>query len=391
MASLTSVSTCPHVSLMSSPSPCRTSLKASQVSSIKINSTQPSSRFSLSSSSSSWKHTFVTKASVEVENDAAPIESNEEVTTVANQETVPNAEATPVVEKRRPSTVRRRKITVPTEELEPGKQYQGKVRSVQSFGAFVDFGAFTDGLVHISELSNGFVAKVEDIVTVGAEVTVRVKDVDVANNRIALTMRDREAEAAAAAAAGESGSRADRSNRSSGNEDDFSEGGRPARKIAGRGRRSSKDDQKVNHNHKKGQVVKGVVKNLTAYGCFIDLGEGVEGLLHNEESSGITLSTGEEVKVKILKVEKNRISLTIREEVDLTAFNESLSGEKLVVESADSSKAGNPFVLAFRQANLVPETFVDETTVGDAFIAGIEKAVTIEAIVEEVKVEAPAE
>lgn len=339
------------------------------------------------------------RASVEVESEASAAELVEESTAVLEQETVPAAETTPAVERRRrPAVVKRRNITVPTEELEIGKEYTGRVRSVQSFGAFVDFGAFTDGLVHISELTNGFVAKVEDVVTVGAEVTVRVKFVDVTKSRIALTMRDREAEQAAAAASGETSESRPRRSRSSADDgrDDTSEGGRPARKIAGRGRRTSRDDQKVNHNFKKGQEVKGIVKNLTSYGCFIDLGNGVEGLLHNAESSGNTLNTGEEVEVKILKVEKNRISLTMRKEVDLSAFNESLSGNKVEAESSIAGKALNPFVLAFRRANLIPETFENEVSEVDDFTAEVENVTsaedtlegqTKEVVLEEVEVE----
>lgn len=65
----------------------------------------------------------------------------------------------------------------------------GKVVDVQEFGAFVDVGAPTDGLVHISEISTEHVAKVSDRVNVGDEVQVRVTQVDTRRARISLSMK----------------------------------------------------------------------------------------------------------------------------------------------------------------------------------------------------------
>jgi elongation factor Ts len=85
-------------------------------------------------------------------------------------------------------------VTVQKEELIQGAVFTGKVRAVQAYGAFVDIGAFTDGLVHISQLSSNYVRQVQDVVSVGQEVTVRVIDIDEMAGRIGLTMRDKEAE-----------------------------------------------------------------------------------------------------------------------------------------------------------------------------------------------------
>ena len=54
-------------------------------------------------------------------------------------------------------------------------------------------GARTDGLIHISELKDGFVEEVESVVKVGDAVTARVKDVDVEKGRISLTLKSEQA------------------------------------------------------------------------------------------------------------------------------------------------------------------------------------------------------
>lgn len=75
------------------------------------------------------------------------------------------------------------------EDLVPGMELQGTVRNVIDFGAFVDIGIKNDGLVHISQLSNGYVKHPMDVVSVGDNVTVWVMNVDVKKGRVGLTMR----------------------------------------------------------------------------------------------------------------------------------------------------------------------------------------------------------
>lgn len=65
-----------------------------------------------------------------------------------------------------------------TEEIQIGKTYTGKVLSTKEYGAFVEVLPGQDGLVHISELSDGYVEKVDDVVKVGEEITVKVIGVD---------------------------------------------------------------------------------------------------------------------------------------------------------------------------------------------------------------------
>ncbi|MEZ5854320.1 MAG: Tex family protein [Hyphomicrobiaceae bacterium] len=74
-------------------------------------------------------------------------------------------------------------------DLKPGMKLEGVVTNVTNFGAFVDVGVHQDGLVHISEMADRFVRDPHEVVKAGDIVAVRVKEVDVARKRIALTMR----------------------------------------------------------------------------------------------------------------------------------------------------------------------------------------------------------
>jgi len=75
------------------------------------------------------------------------------------------------------------------EDLKPGMELKGTVRNVIDFGAFVDIGVKTDGLVHISQLSDRYVKHPTEVVSVGDIVTVWVLGVDEKRGRISLTMR----------------------------------------------------------------------------------------------------------------------------------------------------------------------------------------------------------
>ncbi|MDE2440812.1 MAG: S1 RNA-binding domain-containing protein, partial [Betaproteobacteria bacterium] len=66
---------------------------------------------------------------------------------------------------------------------------EGVVTNVAAFGAFVDIGVHQDGLVHVSALSNTFVKDPHDVVKAGQVVKVKVLEVDLQRQRIALTMR----------------------------------------------------------------------------------------------------------------------------------------------------------------------------------------------------------
>ena len=66
----------------------------------------------------------------------------------------------------------------------------GTVRNIIDFGAFVDIGVHQDGLIHISQLSNGYVKHPLDIVKIGQIVKVKVISVDVDKKKIGLSMKE---------------------------------------------------------------------------------------------------------------------------------------------------------------------------------------------------------
>ncbi|MBR3325349.1 MAG: polyribonucleotide nucleotidyltransferase [Clostridia bacterium] len=78
-----------------------------------------------------------------------------------------------------------------TREIEVGKIYEGVVTRVASFGAFVNLGGDKEGLLHISKISNKRVNNVEDVLSVGDEIKVKVTNID-QQGKIDLNMRDLE-------------------------------------------------------------------------------------------------------------------------------------------------------------------------------------------------------
>jgi len=74
-------------------------------------------------------------------------------------------------------------------DLREGMVLEGTVSNVAAFGAFVDLGVHQDGLVHVSQMSQKFVADAREVVKTGAIVKVLVLEVDAARKRISLSMR----------------------------------------------------------------------------------------------------------------------------------------------------------------------------------------------------------
>jgi polyribonucleotide nucleotidyltransferase len=91
-----------------------------------------------------------------------------------------------------------------TEEVKVGKVYEGRVSSIKEFGAFIEIMPGRDGLCHISELSDGYVSRVEDVCKVGDILRVKVISID-DQDRVKLSrkvlLREENPEAAAAEAA----------------------------------------------------------------------------------------------------------------------------------------------------------------------------------------------
>jgi ribosomal protein S1 len=171
------------------------------------------------------------------------------------------------------------------QDLVPGLELSGKVKSITTYGAFINIGVGRDGLVHISELADTRVDKVEDVVSVGQDVTVRVIDVDLSKNRISLTMRT---------------------------------GERPARTER---RRRPEVNQAALNALSVGSTVEGVVKSITPIGAFVDIGVGKDGLVHISELSNtrvakvedaVSINQGYTFKVIDIDANNGRISLSLR-------------------------------------------------------------------------------
>ncbi|PPD95977.1 hypothetical protein GOBAR_DD07008 [Gossypium barbadense] len=261
-----------------------------------------------------------------------------------SEDTTSQPDSTPPTQSKRARPVRKSEMPpVKNEELIPGAMFTGKVRSIQPFGAFVDFGAFTDGLVHVSRLSNSFVKDVASVVSVGQEVQVRLVEVNTESGRISLSMRENN----------------DASKRLPRKDGPAStDKARSSRKNASKS--SSKKDFKSS-KFVKGQELDGTVKNLTRSGAFISLPEGEEGFLPQSEEAddglmsmmgNSSLQIGQEVKVHVLRITRGQVTLTMKKEEDDDKLDSQLS--QGVVYAAT-----NPFMLAFRK-NKEIAAFLDQ-------------------------------
>ncbi|XP_068653375.1 polyprotein of EF-Ts, chloroplastic-like [Aristolochia californica] len=253
----------------------------------------------------------------------------------------------PAAQSRRTRAVRKSEmLTVKNEELVPGASFTGKVRSIQPFGAFVDFGAFTDGLVHVSRMSDSFVKDVNSVVSIGQEVTVRIVEANMETGRISLTMR-------------ESDDITKLQQRKDGPPSSTTDKSRPTHRNATKSNQKREETQKTT-KFVKGQALDGTVKNLTRAGAFISLPEGEEGFLPtSEQSEGFgnimgssSLQIGDEVKVRILRINRGNVTLTMKKEENVDELNMMLNQGVVHV-------ATNPFALAFHE-NKDIEAFLEE-------------------------------
>lgn len=162
--------------------------------------------------------------------------------------------------------------------IKVGQELEGTVQRLTSFGAFVDIGGI-DGLVHISELAWHRVETPSEVVNEGDKVKVKVLKVDADTERVSLSIKATEES--------------------------------PWDKAAS--------------EIKIGDVVKGTVRRLVAFGAFVEIVPGVEGLVHISQiahrhiaSPGEVLKEGQEIEAKVLdvNVKDQRISLSIRELLD---------------------------------------------------------------------------
>lgn len=206
-------------------------------------------------------------------------------------------------------------------------------KRVQEYGCFVDFGARSDGLVHISELTNGFVENVSDVVAENQEVTVWIKSIDAEKGRFSLTMKPPPSEEEMQAFAAKEAER---------------EAKFQARKEQKKAAEAAMSKVKA---IKKGQQVEGVVKSIQPFGAFVEIQEGVEGLVHVTEMSEDYnvrpedfCTVGATVKVRILGVDGNKVKLSMKEKMDLKEMVEGIQVEAGagVLEFALKSKGVTP-------------------------------------------------
>ncbi|KAM1155471.1 hypothetical protein ACFX13_026953 [Malus domestica] len=234
---------------------------------------------------------------------------------------------------------------VKNEELVVGATFTGKVRSIQPFGAFIDFGAFTDGLVHVSQLSDGYVKDVGSVVSVGQEVKVTLVEANAETGRISLTMRERD-----------DGSKPQQRKDASAGSDRGGPGRRSGPKKGDR-----KNEVRKTTKFEKGRDLVGTVKNFGRAGAFISLPEGEEGFLPTSEEPDdgfanvmgeTSLQLGQEINVRVLRTTRGQVTLTMKKEEDILKSDSQVS--QGIIHTAT-----NPFVLAFRQ-NKDIASFLDE-------------------------------
>ncbi len=177
--------------------------------------------------------------------------------------------------------------------MEVGKQFTGKVKSMTSYGAFVDLGP-ADGMVHNTELSWKHIKSPAEVVSVGDELTVFVKSFDAEKRRISLGYKTE----------------------------------------------ATEPWHVFTEKYAEGDVANVKIVSLTNFGAFAEIVDGVDGLIHISQLStekvasvADAVSVGQEVAAKIIGVdnERKKVSLSIRallEEQDVA------DGEE-AVESAE--------------------------------------------------------
>jgi len=159
--------------------------------------------------------------------------------------------------------------------IEVGKKYIGTVTSISDYGAFVDIGG-AQGLLHISEIAWGRNQNPKDILQVGQEIDVKVKELDKENKRFKLSYEKK--------------------------------GPNPWNKV----------EEKYNI----GDIVKVKISKLMPFGAFAELEKGIEGLIHISQicerkiaKPEEELQVGQKVNAKIINIdfENKKIELSIRE------------------------------------------------------------------------------
>jgi 4-hydroxy-3-methylbut-2-enyl diphosphate reductase len=199
------------------------------------------------------------------------------------------------------NNLRREKANEVWETIEVGSEFDGIVRSLTDFGAFVDIGG-VDGLVHISELSWNRIRHPSEIVSVGETIHVYVKDFDSEKKRISL------------------------------------------------GYKKSEDDpyHNIEERFPIGSIVNGKVVRMFQFGAFVELEPGLDALCHVSQISNVrlnkpddVLSEGMEIVARVLDVnnDSRRISISIKEvepiDPEISENDEEVAGVPEIKDTAN--------------------------------------------------------
>jgi len=164
------------------------------------------------------------------------------------------------------------------ERFAVGAKVKGKVTNLVPYGAFIELEEGVEGLIHVSELSwTKRIARPSDVLTMGQEVEAVVLGVNKDEQKISLGIRQLE----------------------------------------------SNPWDAMEHKYPIGKTVKGTVRNMTAYGAFVELEEGIDGMVHVSDMSWTRkinhpsemLKKGDDVEAVVIDIDKNaqRISLGMKQ------------------------------------------------------------------------------
>ena len=186
------------------------------------------------------------------------------------------------------------------EKYPPGSHIKGKVRNMTTYGAFVEIENDIDGMIHVSDMS--WTRKINhpnEVLKVGEEVEAVILDIDPAQQRISLGLKQTEVDPWA----------------------------------------------NIEQIYKIGDVVKGKVTKVTAFGAFIELSHKIDGLVHisqisrdHVEKVKDTLNLGDEIETVVIKIDKDerRIGLSIK------ALEEGFNEESIKAAGEEVSAALKP-------------------------------------------------
>jgi small subunit ribosomal protein S1 len=186
-------------------------------------------------------------------------------------------------------------------DLRPKLKLAGRVTRTDLYGAFIDIGVGRDALVHISKIQKGAVNRVEDVLSVGDEVTVYIDQIDKSSGRVSLTM--------------------------------------------------IKPLDVTWRDLERGQVFDGTVTRVEQYGIFVDIGAERPGLVHVSEMGEGYIShpndlfkVDDQVAVRVLDYDRKK------RRIDLAVARQEIQAPSTTAEAAEDAPPPTAMELALREA-----------------------------------------